>query len=982
MTACAPVSIAATLAVNPTTGNLTVTTADSGANTIAASGGTNAAPYAITVDPGVVLSGDAVTQLGIGITKAGYTIHNSGSLAGALDGIRTTGVGVSAIIENVSGAVIEGSGVTAQGIDMNGKAGAAVVNAGTIRGQDDGIRVTGNIIAIDNQAGGLIEGIVGATSDGIQAAGNATITNAGTITGVANGIFGTTALSVTNTGTISGGTASGVAATSGSVSMSAGSISGVTGVLFTGATPDTLTLTGGTLTGTGGTAASLGNGNDSFNLSGSAVVNGNVSLGGNDDTALVSGGTLNGNLLLEGGNDIATFNAGTILGTLNAGIGDDLVTINGGVLTGPVIPPVPPSTTATQNAILLGAGADTLNINGGTITGAINGEADNDTINFASGTSVVGVVNGGTAGFDTLNFAGDALVQGSGFNAITNMEAINKTGTGTTTVNGATQTDAINLSDGNLFLNGNLSPATTGGTVAINQTGGHLGGVLSGATGTWLADLQITGGTFSPGSTLPSGGLSTSVGTLSLTSANFNGGTLLVHTNPSTPASDLLKVTGNLTLNNTAITITPLTKDAPVSTMTIVDVTGTTTGTWQQPVIIFEPGYTDSGLLTTGGTGVFVPTTFTIQAVAGTDDPDDLVIQVVHHYETLTGLSDFGAGFAEVLNGAVATASGDPALADFLGYLDYSDTADAAAAINALEPDGYLEAQLAAVNSTTLLHRVVENQNDAARSTRHFNRGWANYNFSDQGGTANYLTAGMGGGSMVDQTNFGALVSYMTMDDWYGRGSDLSTTTFGVYLGTGELVGWQWNGFAGYIMAEGGYDTLGDGSGNPPPASVSPEGKGWQFLLSGAYVMQTDRLSWGPTFGMEYVTLDYDAAEVARGGGLPSLEVDSDSLESLRMLLGVKFEYDLPGRTTPYLGVQYVSEFMGDLDGYSVSVNGGSFDVSQPVDLGDDAILIRAGVMHRFDQHWQVNAGYIGQLGLGSGSQDIHSFNLGAMANF
>jgi hypothetical protein len=280
------------------------------------------------------------------------------------------------------------------------------------------------------------------------------------------------------------------------------------------------------------------------------------------------------------------------------------------------------------------------------------------------------------------------------------------------------------------------------------------------------------------------------------------------------------------------------------------------------------------------------------------------------------------------------------------------------------------------------LHRVIESQNEAARSTRNFNRAWANYNLSDQGGTAHYFTAGMGGGSMVDQTNFGAVVSCMRMDDWYGGGSDLSTTTFGVYLGTGGLVGWQWNAFAGYILADGEFDTLGTGFGNLPQASVSPEGDGWQFLLSGAYVMQADRLSWGPTFGLEYAFLNYDAAEFARGAGLPALYVDSDSLESLRMLLGFKFEYDMPGSTTPYLGIQYVSEFMGDLDGYQLSVNGGSFDVSQAVDLGDDAILLRAGVMHRFDQNWQVNAGYLGQMSLGSGDLDIHSLNLGVMANF
>jgi uncharacterized protein YhjY with autotransporter beta-barrel domain len=899
-------SSAAIIAVDATTGNLVVTAADSGANTITATGGTNPAPYTVTVNLGAVLTGDPTREVGISVTRAGYTLWNSGSLSGNLNGVLTT-------------------------------ASVTINNAGSITGLN---------------------------ASGIQTVANTDISNSGIISGANNGIFATTGLNLTNTATIIGGTAEGILATSGSVTGNAGSISGVTGVLFSGgATSDSLTLTGGSLTGTGGTAASLGNGNDIFNLSGSATVTGNVSLGGNDDTAVISGGTLTGDLLAEGGNDTITLAGGDILGTLIAGIGDDNVTINGGSITGP-------------NAATLGGGNDILNINGGTITGNINGEGDNDVINFASGTSITGTVNGGP-GSDVLNFAGDTLVQSSGFNAITNMEVINKTGTGTTTVNGATQTDVINLGAGGLFLNGNLSPVTAGGTMAINQTGGHLGGVLSGATGAWLADLQITGGTFSPGSTLPSGGLVSSIGTLALTSANFNGGSLLVHANPATPSSDLLKVTGNLALNNTPIIISPLTKDAPLSTMTIVDVGGTTSGTWQQPVIVFENGYTDSGLTSPGGTGIFTPSTFTISAVPGADDPDDIVIQIVHRYETLPGLTSFGTGFAETLNSAVAAASSDPLLADFLGALDYSDPAFAAGAINSLEPDGYLDALMAAVSSTTLLHRVVEGQNQAARSTRNFNRGWANYNLSDQGGTANYFTAGMGGGSMIDQTNFGALISHMTMDDWYGGGSDLTTTTFGVYAGTGGLVGWQWDAFAGYVMADGNFQT----QSSSVPATMEPEGDGWQFLLSGAYVMQNDRLSWGPTFGLEYINLDFDKTTAKRSGGLPSIDVDSDSLESLRMMLGVKFEYDMPGSTTPYLGIQYVAEFMGDIDGYNASVSGGSFNVSDPMELGD-ALILRAGVMHRFNQHWQANAGYLGETALGSDGQDFHSLNLGVMANF
>lgn len=177
------------------TGNRTVTTADNGANTILAAGGTDTTPT-VSVQPNVVLTGDAVVQNAIRVTAPNYTISNDGSLSGNLQGIFA-------------------DPLTASGLSINNNAGA------TISGLSDGIAAGTNALITNN---GEIRGING--------------------TGISTGIGGT----LTNTGTIEGTT--GITATNGSSIRSSGTIrsTAVGGNAFTGGIGnDTLFLDQGSL---------------------------------------------------------------------------------------------------------------------------------------------------------------------------------------------------------------------------------------------------------------------------------------------------------------------------------------------------------------------------------------------------------------------------------------------------------------------------------------------------------------------------------------------------------------------------------------------------------------------------------------------------------------------------------------------------------------------------------------------------------------
>lgn len=105
-------------------GNRIVTSASNGANSVVANGGTDITPE-ITIQNGVVLTGDAVIQNGVRTNVANYTILNDGSLSGALGGVVTS---TSTSLTN-NGTII---GNAATGVTMG--ANATLTNTGFVVG--------------------------------------------------------------------------------------------------------------------------------------------------------------------------------------------------------------------------------------------------------------------------------------------------------------------------------------------------------------------------------------------------------------------------------------------------------------------------------------------------------------------------------------------------------------------------------------------------------------------------------------------------------------------------------------------------------------------------------------------------------------------------------------------------------------------------------------------------------------------------------
>ena len=630
-------------------------------------------------------------------------------------------------------------------------------------------------------------------------------------------------------------------------------------------------------------------------------------------------------------------NSGNISGTTGITFGGttsvDTLTMTAGTLTG------------TTSAVTFGAGVDTLNLRGGTITGNVDGGVGIDVANFDGGTATL------TGNLSTF-------------------ETIVRNGTGVATINGVTTADSITVSAGSLYLNGNVNPSTLAeATVTLNL--GELGG-----TGIWDAALAQSGGLLSAGATpLSIGNLTLGADALG-TKLNVTGGYLLVHMNPSALTSDLITASSSASISGGAgILVSPTSLDAPLqSTSTrVLDVTGTRTGNYAAATFFLEAGRSDVGpLQATTGSGAFTSATVSLLVGDSALDADDTDVSVVHHYDTVAGLSNFGEQFGGSLNGRVADSLTDPVLADFLGYLDYSSAATVADVMNSYEPTVLQTSQAYSVVSAREIHRIVEQQNAGDRMFPTSTHVWGNFNYNDYSDIGNSTRYTLGVGTAIDTFHFGALVSYADSD--ITDNASVESLSYGAYFAMGETTGWQWNGYIGGSQA--------DTSSNPiPGVSFDPDGDGFQALLSGAYMMELGACTWGPTFGVEYTSAKLDGS-IKPGANLPSMGFDADTLESLRSLLGVRAEFNFDSKIRPYLSAQWAHEFDGESNGYTATFQGGSFNVYSPLALSEDAIILRAGVVVGFGESWFGDVGYLGELSTNSDGVDYNGLNVGLRASF
>jgi uncharacterized protein with beta-barrel porin domain len=498
----------------------------------------------INVQPGATVTG---TDIGIQVSAIGRTddgtadtVNNFGAISGA------TGInGFTAILNNNPGAII--SGTNGQGILLDGT--ALVTNSGGISGTTVGIEIE-NADITNTSTGFISGGTVGVqiTQSGAPE-GNAiaTLSNAGTITGVAGGVLfsgqngaagqltnsdGITATGASGIGVAFG--ASGTVANSGTISAT-----GTNGIAISAKTGLTLSnaSTGQILAeNTNGIAIQAG----ALNLTGNA---GKIS-GDIEGISATSADITNSNLITGGVVGIFTSgdpttatssvaNSGTISGTGAssdgiASFGNLTVTGNSGTISGVI------------DGISVAGDANITNSGSGSITGGTDGiivggtltVANSGTISGAAGvralivnlTENTGTISGVTVGVSaqqnatianagTISASGDGTGNQNVFGIFVGTSlTLSNSSTGMITANGANgiaiSADTVNITsnagtisgsleginisaDGNIVNSGTISGGSTaivaGGTLTVANSG-----TISGGSGLQGFDVNVT----------------------------------------------------------------------------------------------------------------------------------------------------------------------------------------------------------------------------------------------------------------------------------------------------------------------------------------------------------------------------------------------------------------------------------------------------------------------------------------------------------
>ena len=930
--------------VNVTTTNFT-SVAGSFPDTINANAG---GATSVTIVAGSFITGDAAATSALNVNVVGYTTFNSGTLQGNGAAAAAT-VAATTTINNQAFATIRST--TGEGISITAGTGSVINNSNLIEGGNDAIFTSTNTLTVNNLlAISEIRGITGVGSDGIQAQSGLTVVNNGKITGNQNAIDAANTATITNnagafiTGTTSTAVLVGnnlILNNSGTITTSAVAANGVE------ATSDaTITnFAGGVITG----------GNDGVQLTtGASVGNAGSITGTADDGIQLTDGTVTNNL----GGVILGADRGIVFS--GAGIVNNSATITGG-----------PVGIDFAGALTI----DTLNMFSGTITGttAVSFGSGNDIASIQGG-QINGILDGGASTTilgDQLNFdGGTASIVGN----VNNFETIVRNGTGVATITGTTEADNLTVTAGSLYLNGNITAETVPASDAnIVINGGELGGI-----GLWDANVTQNGGNLTAG-TGPS-----AIGNLTINNDLdvFNGANLLVHINAASGARDLITVSGNANISNGQILLSPNTQDAPLQSAStqVLDVVGTRAGQYSAATFFFESGHTDAGSLqATAGNGLFTSSTVSLSVVNNPIDADDVNVRVVHHYDTVAGLNDFAQQFGASLNNRVAESLVNPDLADFLGFLDYSNQSTVECVMNAYTPESFQASQSLAIFSARELYRIVEQQNASDRLFPSGHHAWGNFNYNDLTDEGTSMRYTLGAGTSFAGAQVGVLVSMDTVD--ITDNSDMETLSYGLYFASGEQTGWQWNAYVGASHSE--TSTIIDSiicAEVPAPYHFDPKGDGMQFLISGAYMMEEGCVTWGPTFGFEYTTSEIDGT-ISPGPNLPDMEFNASRMESARSLLGLRADFNFGSAIRPYASAQWAHEFEGDSSGYNVNFLGSSFGVNSPMQLGEDAIILRAGVIAQITDTFTGDLGYLGEMSLDDGT-DSNGVNVGLRASF
>jgi hypothetical protein len=267
------------------------------------------------------------------------------------------------------------------------------------------------------------------------------------------------------------------------------------GGIVVGTGQNVVQVSGGTV-GNGSLGVLGGAGGDTITVSGTAVVNGQLSGGLGDNAITVAGGTINGGIDAAGGSDTVTIGGGSIRDGVNVGGGDNTISMTGGTV---------------GQALFASGGANTFNLSGGTIGGTsgggVFGGAGVERINISGNVVVNGQIAPGD-GDDIITIAGGTVTS----------FIVGGAGNDTVTISGGTMNGYIDLNDGNDTLTmtggtlnnhiegngGNDTITIAGGFIRdfvygnqgddiINVSGGTVGGNVDGGDGT--DRITVSGGT-------------------------------------------------------------------------------------------------------------------------------------------------------------------------------------------------------------------------------------------------------------------------------------------------------------------------------------------------------------------------------------------------------------------------------------------------------------------------------------------------------
>jgi len=857
---------------------------------------------------------------------------------------------------------------------------------------DIAVLATPSIVVLNN---GSVSG-----AGAIRANNQLTLTNTGTLTGTSGvdaAVFAKNGGSVTNSNTITG-VPYGIRTEAGNLVVNnngTGSIQGTAGIGIGVSTLGSLTLTNGQ--NLSGSTALVHGGFEGINAGANSSIT-------NNQFASITGGA-NG-VTVAGGSTVTNF--GTITGTSGFGILGDA-----GAQT-------------VDNYLLIYGGAGGISLLGG-----------NDIVNLHDGSVVNASVNGGT-GINTLNLDGGLTglfvledgTQNVVHGSVTGFAVINKTGNGAAFLGAVGESvtvhaDAISVTGGGLYINGNLSGDTVLKT-AITASGSELGGV-----GVWNANIAVTAGALSAGAsslTVDATPLNT-VGILTLTGnvTHSPGSYIRFDVLPQTTVSngfnsDLIVQTGvgnTYDVNGAGIHLAPtnINRTLTNGVYTVVDsATPIVNAGSLGPISVeFNAHAADTGPFratetATSGMNTVLANYFTTPGLA--DGGTNLTLTVQHHFAGLPGLTANQASLGAALDASANTSN--PLLQDFIAALDYSNLGAVKGAIAALDPSTYLDLTASVVNSNYRLHRISDDHLAEVRDGSESHPGYARTQVGTRGATVESPpVAAEGGNSNVwgtlsyDWQDYsgrspasdfdGTSSSFTAGFDWRlspdlvlgvlvdgshseldhsGGNSDIDSLRGAIYGTWGRSTGFYSNALVGYgsheIDSTNAFGGIIGGAGRADVNATS-----FQAMLTAGYTFEQGAIKHGPFVGVEYQDVEVDGFTV--GGPLP-IGVGDSSLDSLRGLIGYRVSASYE-RFHPYASIAYAHEFQGNGQRATATLpNGAPFTV-----IGADlnsAFLITAGTGITLAPSLILDIGYRGEISSESQGLDSHGGSVGLKYNF